>query len=279
MKRQSISLKRNNNSPPVFLTKGVESTRRRGDNGEDILQLTEGDTKITIDMTDIEKRLLQLREHVDEFIIDLSDDNRANHDYIRTARRALGVTAVSHIDEIITRIFKDVTVVMPGTVGAYYIGCFIDSTSFTGTVGCSAHCAGSISPSENTMGWEACKYTCFIYTPQNFISLNETSDITQSYIFIRDTIDFKGFTDGEIKNLKNFGVQKAKLVKYVNSAKYTDMTSGFVDLENLPHVKVEKPVTREIPSSSSSSYSMFIILLLIIVLAFLWLGMRRKMNY
>jgi hypothetical protein len=171
----------------------------------------------------------------------------------------------------IRNVFNDVGEIKPGTVAAFFIGCFNDD-KFPGPMGCSPKCAASLPPTEGTPGYVNCDDLVLIYSGGLFSSLNEKSS-SHAYIYIGD-VDFQGFTSENIRELRNAGIENASLVFGNQDGTYREVSSA---------ITVDKlPIGRENPVQSSSIQSeetnnnngagvvvLIIILVIIILLAVL----------
>src|SRR5207253_1295542 len=123
----------------------------------------------------------------------------------------------NHVHEIIQDVFKDVENVTPGTVGAYFGGC-LSKTDFKGNPSCSAACAGSVPFELGTQGWEFCDKLTILYNSESGVSslttTNNPQDKREAYVFVSNNKDFDGFTQADIQQMKSYGIEKAKIVKY-----------------------------------------------------------------
>src|SRR5579864_4769354 len=88
-------------------------------------------------------------------------------------------------------IFGDIKNVVPGTIGAFFIGCSIKS-NFTGPAICDPLCVSALPSGERTSGTGECDDLVLIYSDGVFNSLNEKRS-ARVYIYIGDS-DFTGFT-------------------------------------------------------------------------------------
>lgn len=130
----------------------------------------------------------------------------------------------------IRNIFGDVTNVKPGTVGAFFVGCFTDD-KFPGPLGCSPKCASSLRPTEGTPGYNTCDDLVLIYSQQHFSSLNNKQS-KHVYIYV-DDVNFNGFTKDNIVQLKDAGIENASLIFGNSDGSYREVTSA-VPINNLP---------------------------------------------
>jgi len=269
---------------PSVIKKGEKSVKTVNDKGQSVLLVTGKGGEISINLTEISKNLEVLKGKSSTFLKNLASEDRQIHDHIVAVRNHLvGTGAISHLDDVIREVFKDVQVLMPGTVGAYYVGCSRD-TNFSGTPGCAATCAGSFGPEEGTMGWEACKNICFLYDGNGtFHFLNEVSDHTNAFIFIQDTLPFNGFSEEEVNKLRSHGICKVKIVTYKDGSNYVDKSKDFVSLDTyLIKANTETRATpiqkREVATSNESSGGglFLLIVLILIFIALIWYFTKKQ---
>jgi hypothetical protein len=113
----------------------------------------------------------------------------------------------------------------PGSVGAFFCGCFTSNKQYKGDLGCSPLCAGSLPPQHGTEGWNFCNESVLLYQGNKvFKSLHEGTNKEEAIIEINVTVvNFKGFTKDEITQLESLGIKRIKIVKNVGGQKeYTD---------------------------------------------------------
>lgn len=149
----------------------------------------------------------------------------------------------------IRAVFSDVKDVKPGTVAAFFIGCFNDD-KFPGPIGCSPKCAASLPPAEGTPGYANCDDLVLIYSEGLFSSLNEKRS-SHSYIYIGDS-DFSGFTIENIRQLREAGIENSSLIFGNHDGSYREVTSALT-LDQLPcKIETEAPKAPKAPKAQSS---------------------------
>ena len=284
---QKLTIKRTNEDVSLVKTKTTKTTNERG---QSILLVQGEDGQIRINLTDIHKNLEHLKLKAFAFVKTLDADDRRILEHITAVRNnLLGTGLVSHIDDIIRDVFKDIgsaSNILPGTVVAHLNGCNLN-TDFNGLPSCSAICAGSFNPEDGTMGWEPCRHPCFLYDGQNLDLLNEVTNNDNAYIFMAYHLPFSGFTDDMINKLKVHGVRKAKIVTYKDGGQYLDKDKDFVNLEDLPilgnknkGVDLNKKQVRQTPQETNSTISWVIlgivIAVFIVILILVWWFYRGK---
>lgn len=145
-------------------------------------------------------------------------------------------------------IFSDVKDVRPGTVAAFFIGCFNDD-KFPGPMGCSPKCAGSsLPPPEGTPGYTNCDDLVLIYSDGLFSSLNEKRS-SHAYIYVGSG-NFNGFSNENIRQLKEAGIENASIIFGNPDGSYREVTSP-LNLDQLP--KKQEADNSGSNSSNSSS--------------------------
>jgi len=131
----------------------------------------------------------------------------------------------------IRNVFSDIKDIRPGTVSAFFIGCFNDD-KFPGPMGCSPKCAASLPPTEGTPGYNNCDDLVLIYSDGLFSSLNEKRS-PHAYIYIGDT-NFSGFSTENIRQLREAGIENASLIYGNQDGSYREVT-GALSIDQLPH--------------------------------------------
>lgn len=180
----------------------------------------------------------------------------------------------------IRNVFDDVKDVKPGTVAAFFIGCFNDD-KFPGPIGCSPKCAASLPPTEGTPGYANCDDLVLIYSDGLFSSLNEKRS-THAYIYVEDN-DFPGFSLENINQLKEAGIENASLVFGNQDGSYREVT-GVLNVNQLPrrsddNMKLQQTNTQQEVNNTSSSgdntgagiaFAIVIIIIIILLLVILF---------
>ena len=172
----------------------------------------------------------------------------------------------------IRAVFNDVKDVRPGTVAAFFIGCFNDD-KFPGPMGCSPKCAASLPPTEGTPGYNNCEDLVLIYSNDFFSSLNEKRSV-HAYIYIGDH-DFQGFSLENIRQLRDAGIENASLIFGNQDGSYREVTSA-LSIDQLPRrsedttsVTSQSVNTNETTSSNNSAGIVFAIIFIIIIILLL----------
>jgi hypothetical protein len=159
----------------------------------------------------------------------------------------------------IREIYKDIKNPIPGTVGAFFVGCFNDD-NFNGPIGCNPRCAASLFNCDND-GLE-CSDTILIFENNTFTSLNN-KNTQHAYIYI-ESYNFVSFTMNQIHKLQEANITTVTLIYSDIDGSYKEVT-GRIDIDTLI------TVCNQNTSTSSSTSIIAIILLIIIALIFLGL--------
>jgi len=169
----------------------------------------------------------------------------------------------------IRTVFADVKDVKPGTVAAFFIGCFNDD-KFPGPMGCSPKCAASLPPSEGTPGYSNCDDLVLIYSEGLFSSLNEKRS-AHAYIYISDS-NFSGFSAENLRQLRGADIENASLIFGNQDGSYREVTSALTieQLPSRPEGNGSATQTQDTsnPSNTAAGIAIGIILLVIIILLF-----------
>jgi hypothetical protein len=179
--------------------------------------------------------------------------------------------------------FSDVKDIKPGTVAAFFIGCFNDD-KFPGPLGCSPKCASSLPPIEGTSGYQNCDDIVLIYSEGLFSSLNEKRS-DHAYIYIED-VDFSGFYTENIQQLREAGIENATLIFGNQDGSYREIT-GTLLIDQLPcktednntvgqSIKTNVQVTNDNDTNSNSAGMVFIIIIIIIIILLLIVLYRSR---
>jgi hypothetical protein len=167
------------------------------------------------------------------------------------------------IHKDILDIYDDVKIVIPGTIAAYFIGCS-SNDNFAGPMGCNPKCAASLVPGGKDHGEYSCDDLVLMYENDgNFSSLNQKIS-KHVYIHIGD-INFKGFTEDNIKELINADITSVTLVHGKTDGTYMDPTSA-MPVDKLPLLSQTQTT---IISNDNGAWILFIIIIAIIIILLL----------
>ena len=263
------------NSEQSFFVKGDET--RSVNNGayehvggeEDIFLINGQNGSFQLHRKTLKDTLSELKTHAHISVRHLSPENTESFRSVVEALRLLYGSQALY-DLVLTDIrdvFAVVKDVKPGTVAAFFIGCFNDD-KFPGPMGCSPKCAASLPPSEGTPGYTNCEDLVLIYSGGLFSSLNEKRS-SHTYIYIDDS-DFNGFTSENLRQLKGADITHASLIFGNQDGSYREVMSSLT-IEQLPS-KADPQVSPAQTSDNSTStatgagIALAVILVVIVIL-------------
>jgi len=259
------------NAEQKFYTKGDnhEAKKFEIDNGnDDIIIIKRKDDSLQLHRTALRETLSELKKVTTVAVSNLDPEKSQLLQSIIEVTKALYNTPKLYdlVLKDIATIFHDVKEVVPGTVGAFFVGCFTDD-KFPGPQGCNPKCVASVPPTEGTLGFKHCDELVIIYNDGKFGALNEKKS-DKAYIYISDE-NFSGFNADNIKQLKESGVQSASLIFGTANGAYREVT-GNLSLDQLP---IQINTTSDTQSSSSNAVGIvvFIIIIAIIIALLVYL--------
>ena len=230
---------------------------------------TRGD-RMTVDMHDIRRRLDRLRvleKHPIRLLIGQSRD-----DYIalvNITRLLHGSSLYSEYYSEIVQRFGNISSIVPGTVGAYFVGCLPpisvlpssgpssdQSSRLTST--CSAICADSIpTPDMVENGGSSCSNDVFLAITTDagydFVPL-VTGNFDHALVFVDGS--FSGFTSAEKAKLRQYASPSVMTLSIYrvspDGKRYTDLSQGRLTFDEIP-TRVEMIENFSFGSSGNSS--------------------------
>lgn len=211
----------------------------------------------------IRDSLQKLKLHSNTYLVELDQENTLLLGSIQEILRSLYGTKVLY-DLVLSDIreyFSDVVNIKPGTVASFFVGCFNDTT-FTGPIGCSPKCVASLPPTEGTPGYYNCEDLVLIYSNSSFNSFNDKIS-SHAYIHIEDP-SFTGFTESNIKQLRDTGIDRVSLAYTNPDGSYREVTSP-LPLDKAPLI-TSKSVVESSSTPPTSSGAGWVILIILIVL-------------
>lgn len=243
---------------------------------------------LELNLDDITTTLTELKVNQARFIKALDENLKGKFETIVNIINALYETpAYDFIHERIAKVFSDIKIATPGTVGAYFTGCML-STNFNGNPGCSAVCASGVPPPKSASTWPFCDKLTILYDSDRvFHTLNTVNNASEAFVFMPDNLPFKGFTQAEASQLRALGITKVKLTRYAsNGTQYQDIINDFVDLNqtvlqengtksNDPEPKSTNPKSTD-STATNAAVVILIILLILLILAIIWQVYQRR---
>lgn len=226
------------NTDQSFFTKGDETQNEQNNTyehiggEEDVFIINSQGGSFQLHRKTLKDTLAELKTQANISVRQLSPEQTESFRSIVEALRLLYGSQALY-DLVLTDIravFSDVKDVKPGTVAAFFIGCFNDD-KFPGPMGCSPKCAASLPPAEGTPGYTNCDDLVLIYSDGLFSSLNEKRS-SHAYVYIGDH-DFQGFSLENIRQLKDAGIEHCSLIFGNQDGSYREVTSALT-LDQLP---------------------------------------------
>jgi len=257
-----------------FTTKGSDRkiVQKTDANGNNVIIISDEKDNFEINTTKIQKSLKELRKHEKVPIKDLPQEILTEFNHVNNVISILHKTpAYGILYNMILTEFNGVVPQSVGTVGAYFVGC-TTSTNFKGTPACAAVCAGNLAP--NSEKWATCDKLSISYDCDTgkFSTMNLHEDKREAYIFA--PIDkFKGFTKQELQSLKDFGVERIKIVRYSSASNYSEETSEFVEISKM---KSTQQTVGSSSGSTAAAWGVFFVILIIIFLLLLWVAYSNR---
>ena len=147
----------------------------------------------------------------------------------------------------IQKIYKNIKNPVPGTVGAFFVGCF-NNDEFDGPLGCNPRCAASLLKCD--INFE-CGDNILVFSNHHFTSINNKVT-THAYIYIEDE-KFQKFSRYEYKLLQDSGIKSITIIYGNADGSYREISKEII----LEHIEDEEP-----------NYVWIIILILLLLLIF-----------
>lgn len=166
--------------------------------------------------------------------------------------------------DIIREVFHDVTSVVPGTVGAHFMGCFIPD-NFGGPSGCSAVCAGAVQPPIMS-GSDVCLENVVIVSDEGMTIQNPGSGNGNAIVHIVNGAP--GLTVAQINKLREMGYFSVAIYHF-NSPDYTVKQAP----QHIDHIKAiddrtyDEVEKRQVSQTGTSSRVPIYILIALVVIA------------
>ena len=278
-----------NNNDQSFFVKGGEQNNNNNDTyehvggEEDVFIINSQGGSFQLHRNTLKETLTDLKSQANVSVRHLNPEHTESfRSVVETLRLLYGSQAL--YDLVLTDIrsvFADVKDIKPGTVAAFFIGCFNDD-KFPGPMGCSPKCAASLPPAEGTPGYTSCDDLVLIYSEGLFSSLNEKHS-THAYIYIGET-NFSGFSTKNIRQLKDAGLENASLIFGNQDGSYREVTSALT-LDQLPRksgsdlnqLSTEASTTQNETNTNSGAGVVFAIIIIVIIILLLIVLYRSYM--
>ena len=180
----------------------------------------------------LRRSLTELKSQSNVLIRNLSAHHKKIFDDVVETTRVLNKSQALYdlVLADIRTVFCDIADMRPGTVGAFFCGCF-SPDKFNGPMGCSPKCTASLTPTEGTPGYNNCDDGVFLYKDGTFTALNEKRS-PHIYVYLSDP-HFVAFKPINIVQLKDAGVEYATLFYTHEDGSYKDVTNP-IPIDKLP---------------------------------------------
>lgn len=248
----------------------------KGDDDADTLLVKNQEGSYQVHRNHLRETLKELKIHHNKAVKDLDP---ASTDLFRSVVEAVRLLYGSQsIYDLVLKdihsVFSDIKSVAPGTVAAFFVGCFSDD-KFPGPVGCSPKCASSLPPTEGTPGYASCEDLVLVYSKGAFHSLNEKRT-EHCYIYVEDS-DFKEFSEANIRQLKDAGVVSVTLIFGNEKGDYKEVKDK-LEIGNLPMIAPTSAPVKTSQSTTNNVINVLFAILIIIILLFLIIFFIRKLS-
>lgn len=288
------TIKRSENSvekSDTLITKGKKQNKKS--ESDSVFRIKHGGIKFKFYREHLRDTIRYLKPYAGIKLIELEEES---HQYLRSVLEA-NEKLSSHeyysqlMRDDIDKEFSDVSPIIPGTVGAYLVGCSRPS-NFDGPKACSPSCVNSI----NKCGQESCEQTMLFYKNGTFTAQNNktTPDV---YIFAEKE-NFKGFMPDNLARLQSNGVKTVSLIlgdkngSYDKIVKYHSVESlPKIDNNGLAPVPTQTPINPTNNGSSTSNTQtttddqnntfwaiLMVVIVVIIIAALLYLLYNNRKN-
>lgn len=204
--------------------------------GEDdmiIIKGSNGNNGHSVNLTQLKKILKGLREKANVKTEDLTGEDANNFRYVVDLANVLYQSGgYLCVYKAINEIFAGVHKPLPGTVGAYFVGCHTQNMTFGGKNGCSAVCAGAFKPPAGHGDFKPCEHLVILIDTKTgeFKQLNDPEDKSKAFIHVVGSKNFS-LSPAQNNKLRSLGVKKVKIYAYdMDSSQYTALTNGFIDI-------------------------------------------------
>ncbi len=236
---------------------------------KNIITINEGDEMIELDRMSLRETLKDLKRHAHTPVKALDASTSESFNSVIEALRIF-YDSNTNYDVVLSdvkSVFSDIKDVKPGSVAAYFIGCFDSSSNFTGPLGCNPKCAASLPPSNE--GYNKCDDLVLIYSDGAFKSINDKQS-SNVYIYV-ESDDFIGFNKDNIDQLRSAKINTAILVFGNKDGSYRKVTSP-MPISELPLNSTTN--TGNANSDVGAGIAIFILIVIIIIL-FVFLFYRK----
>lgn len=170
----------------------------------------------------------------------------------------------------IQHVFGDIKNPKPGTVAAFFIGCFnTDSKIYKGPIGCNPRCAASLLKCGSTH--LECNDAVLIYSNHQFNRLNDKQS-EHAYIYV-DNPKFTALSAREKKVLKDSGVSRITMILGGPDGSYREVIENYELGEFSERGERRSAITEQQTATDNSGMTVaiiiFVSIIILIILLFL----------
>jgi hypothetical protein len=246
-----------NESPPSDQSLGSHSDITYEKLSENHYIVRTDERSYELDRKELINTLNKLHKHAHEFVPQL---NKEFHDLLTSTIEATRILYNSKalknlILDDIKSIYHDIKNPVPGTVGAFFIGCFNDD-NFKGPIGCNPRCAASLFGCHNEQ--IECSDTVLIFSHGQFTYLNDKKTL-HCFIYIEDC-HFTTFSNHHVQKLKQAGHDEVTMI-------YTNEDGSFKHVTD--RLQLHGLTTNNDSESSPVWIGLIVIFVIIIILILL----------
>lgn len=236
-----------------------------------------GGNPIKMDLSEIDALVRRLRQNCNLPVKGLP------HSVGKDFRRLLTYVSLLHgtkqyaiLHGIVSNHFRNISDIIPGTIGAYCAGCSVKTSFDNDLEGCSAVCAGSMPPKDDD--WNFCKNMVLLATYREgkfYFTISKRSETKDgretAFVFVNytDGSDFPGFSDDEKLQLKKLGILNVYLNGYGDDGlKYSGMGNRILAVDEIKSRQCDEDSYKNNQNDFSESSVIAILLVVIILLLF-----------
>lgn len=256
----------------------------------------ENDCYLVIPDSDTESSLLNdylkyFSKNRNKFIKDLTKEEQSKFNQITNLISYTYETENYYqVNSLIKSIFSDLDNVIPGTIGAYFLGCLSQSpltvNSNPSKTSCSNLKVDNIEVhSNNNKNWDLCNQTVFWYKDDDLLILNKIKDSTKTLLFTNysNYNMFPGLSENQRKILSDHNVREIMIVGCIKEKEYVELTS-WIYLENVKSKVTFNPLISQIPLTENNTHNydvntgLFILIttVILVIILLLWKIFNKK---
>ena len=251
-----------------------------------------GSELLKIDVAKLDTMLADLRNNASVPIRDLSKpEHKDLQDEFKQMVSYVSILYDSNsyqpLYNLVKKHFGDLPTVNPGTIGAYFAGCYLDnsfSNTDPSTASCSVVCAGSMPKPKDEDNWSFCKqlvvWAVYDNSKFNLTVLNSATDKENALLFVNYSSyeTFIGLSEAEKTQLARMGVKQVQIYGYQeNSNEYAAFNNGaFMPLRDVKSRVQTIPTNTGTNSTNSMTWGIAAFIFIVIILLILFFAWRAS---